>query len=98
MGLEESNIWLICGDAFEQIKLIPSKSIDLIITDPHYDNTAYMQGLSHEQKHFLAKEFKRVHQKIGLLSCSIINLIKHEKGFSSLTSKVTSFMLLGSRV
>ncbi|MEM5879637.1 MAG: hypothetical protein QXU74_04070 [Candidatus Aenigmatarchaeota archaeon] len=38
MGLEESNVWLICGDAFEQIKLIPSESIDLILTDPPYDN------------------------------------------------------------
>jgi|GEM_PF-1259267 DNA modification methylase len=68
MGLEESNIWLICGDAFEQIKLIPSESIDLILTDPPYDNTVYMQGLSYEQKTFLAKEFKRVLKQSGNLA------------------------------
>ncbi|MEM5829742.1 MAG: hypothetical protein QW040_03760 [Candidatus Aenigmatarchaeota archaeon] len=68
MGLEESNVWLICGDAFEQIKLIPSESIDLILTDSPYDNTAYMQGLSHKEKIFLAKEFKRVLKQTGNLA------------------------------
>ncbi|MEM5883008.1 MAG: hypothetical protein QXQ77_02075, partial [Candidatus Aenigmatarchaeota archaeon] len=68
IGLEESNVWLICGDAFEQMKLIPSKSIDLILTYPPYDNTAYMQGLNYEQKLFLAKEFERVLKQTGNLS------------------------------
>ncbi|MEM5802629.1 MAG: DNA methyltransferase, partial [Candidatus Aenigmatarchaeota archaeon] len=68
MGLEESKVWLICEDAFEQIKLIPSESIDLILTDPPYDNTAYMQSLSYEQRIFLAKEFKRVLKQTGNLA------------------------------
>lgn len=34
MKIEPNNIY--CGDCYELIKLVPDKSIDLIITDPPY--------------------------------------------------------------
>jgi DNA modification methylase len=65
-----------CGDAFELIKTVGDRSIDLILTDPPYDAaTEYMDRLTDEQKKTMAKEFKRVlndHGNIALF-CGYID-------------------------
>jgi len=53
------------GNAFELIKEIPDKSIDLILTDPPYDGTKYMKSLSENEKRTMALEFKRVLKDTG---------------------------------
>ena len=49
-----------CGDAFKLIKTIEDMSIDMILTDPPYDDESYMQRLTDMQKRQIAKEFWRV--------------------------------------
>lgn len=56
---------LLCGDAFEEIKKLKTNSIDLVLTDPPYDNTNYMEGLAGVQKRVIAEEFKRVLKPTG---------------------------------
>jgi hypothetical protein len=54
-----NNSWIELknGDAFELIKQIPDKSIDLVFTDPPYDQTEYMPGLPDEKKKKSVKNF-----------------------------------------
>ena len=56
------------GDAFKLIKEIPDNSVDLILTDPPYDRTEYMDSLSDSQKEEIAKEFYRVLKDSGNLA------------------------------
>jgi DNA modification methylase len=56
------------GDAFELIKEIPDKSIDLVFTDPPYDQTEYMAELPDNKKKEIGKEFYRVLKRTGNLA------------------------------
>jgi len=59
----ESNIVFKLGDAFELIKSVEDNSIDLILTDPPYNDVthlAYKNSLCYDKKLQLAREFKRV--------------------------------------
>ena len=46
-----SNLQIIEGDALEQLPHIPSKSVDLIITDPPY-NLGKEYGNNYDRKDF----------------------------------------------
>ena len=63
-------IKLIHGDAFKLIKDIPSKSIDLVFTDPPYKRSARvkLESLTGEQMKIMASEFFRVLKRTGNLA------------------------------
>jgi len=50
---------VVCGDCLEGMKLIPDKSIDLVLTSPPYDDLRDYEGFSFDFK-ATAKEIKRV--------------------------------------
>jgi len=55
------NKLLINEDCFNILKILPSRSVDLIFTDPPYDkNEVGLQRLTDEQKRTIAKEFARI--------------------------------------
>jgi len=62
---------LLLADCFEVLPSIEDGSIDLVLTDPPYDNTKYMPSLTRIQKEIVAKEFRRVLKRTGnlLLFC-----------------------------
>jgi DNA modification methylase len=63
----KERIKLINGDSFKILPTFENNSIDLILTDPPYDNTEYMPSLTDEQKEFMAKEFYRLLKPEGNL-------------------------------
>jgi DNA modification methylase len=63
----KERIKLINGDSFKILPTLEDNSIDLILTDPPYDNTEYMPSLTDEQKEFMAKEFYRLLKPEGNL-------------------------------
>jgi DNA modification methylase len=64
----KERIKLINGDSFKILPTLEDNSIDLIFTDPPYDNTEYMPGISDKQKEILASEFKRLLKETGSLA------------------------------
>ena len=56
---EELRNQVVCGDCLEGMKLIPDKSIDLILTSPPYDNLRDYKGYSFDFE-ATAKEIKRI--------------------------------------
>ena len=86
MELKLNNIYL--GDAYELIKQIPSKSIDLIVTDPPYEFQAEGGGCCFGPKH------RQYHEDIANLShedelARVTNLI--EKGKQEISHMVKGF-------
>jgi len=67
--LDKARLYL--ANCFDLLPFIEDESIDLILTDPPYDNTRYMPSLTRIQKETVAKEFKRVLKRTGnlLLFC-----------------------------
>lgn len=67
------------GDAFKLIKQVKDQSIDLILTDPPYDEAEqYMDRLTDMQKQEIAKEFIRVLKREGniALFCGYVDQFK----------------------
>jgi len=56
---------IICGDAVEELKKIPSNSIDLVVTSPPYDNIRKYNGFSYDL-HATGKEIYRVLKDGGI--------------------------------
>ena len=63
---EEDNCLLVRGDAIPLLQLLPTRYVDLILTDPPYDppddnpEQTYMRGLSGIQKKVVAKQYARI--------------------------------------
>jgi DNA modification methylase len=59
---------LINANCFDYLPTIEDNSIDLIFTDPPYDNVKYMEELTDKQKEILANEFYRILKPNGNLA------------------------------
>ncbi len=57
-----------CGNAFELIKEVEANSVDLILTDPPYDQNPCMPSLKDEEKEVMAREFARVLKPTGSIA------------------------------
>lgn len=85
--MEEYND-IILGDAAEVINLIPSESVDLVVTSPPYDNLRKYNGIgntwNHEKFKLIANELKRVLKPGGVIVWVVNDKI--EKGSKTGTS------------
>jgi len=79
-----------CGDAFKLISEIEDCSVDLIFTDPPYDDETYMDRLTDVQKTVLAEQFWRVLKPDGNLAL-FCGLPDHFKWYRLLTDKGFKF-------
>lgn len=79
---------IILGDAAEVINLIPSESVDLVVTSPPYDNLRKYNGIgntwNHEKFKLIANELKRVLKPGGVIVWVVNDKI--EKGSKTGTS------------
>jgi len=64
----KERIKLINDDSFKILPTLEDNSVDLILTDPPYDDTEYMMSLADEQKEFMAREFYRLLKPEGNLA------------------------------
>lgn len=75
-----SKLQLLKGDALKLIKQIEDKSIDLILTDPPYDDVSNIKTprLTDMQKKTLSQEFYRVLKPTGsiILFCGFTDMFK----------------------
>ena len=37
--IKTNNVWLMKGDCFDRMKEIPDGSVDMVLTDQHYETT-----------------------------------------------------------
>lgn len=65
-GWEECINTVVCGDCLEGMKLIPDKSVDLVITSPPYDNLRDYEGYSFDFEK-TAQELKRILKEGGVV-------------------------------
>lgn len=79
---------IILGDAADVINLIPSESVDLVVTSPPYDNLRKYNGIgntwNHEKFKLIANELKRVLKPGGVIVWVVNDKI--EKGSKTGTS------------
>ena len=67
---------IICGDSAEELKKIPSNSIDLVVTSPPYDNIRKYHGF-HYDLHATGQEIYRVLKNGGIAVMVIQDQTKH---------------------
>jgi DNA modification methylase len=62
-GRRSMNDEIVCGDAYQLIKKIPSASVDLIVTDPPYLISSTKGGGKAQQDRFIKKTFEDLKAK-----------------------------------